>query len=385
MYLFLFGRDHILSKIELASVLKKEEINFEKIYEADKFTVLDFEESPDFNYLISRLGGTVRIARVYHGSDNLTEEFIQKLDFYFPRNFNYTVEGLGLTEKEYSEVDGIIKKVIRNYKSKGVQKHPDQGFVDPSSYFSWRLDEGFELFVIKLNNKFFFAQTVSCSDPKQHAFKDNERPVQKFTRGTSFRLAQMMVNCLGLEEGSTIVDPFCGIGTFLIEGLIAGYNVIGIDNEKEMTDASQRNLKWAQKVFNLSREYKLITQDAQSADYRADGCVFEPFMGPFMTKLPNKQKAIKVIQMLENLYLDVFDNLYQNMTDNAPVVCVLPYLETSEGEAVQLSGKFFNRLKFHLVSKEEVAEQFDIRNPLEYDTPDGSRIRRRIYILRRNS
>ena len=31
------------------------------------------------------------------------------------------------------------------------------------------------------------------------------------------------------NEGRTILDPFCGSGTTLIEGLLANHNVIGID------------------------------------------------------------------------------------------------------------------------------------------------------------
>ena len=31
------------------------------------------------------------------------------------------------------------------------------------------------------------------------------------------------------NEGRTILDPFCGSGTTLVEGLLANHNVIGID------------------------------------------------------------------------------------------------------------------------------------------------------------
>ena len=75
---------------------------------------------------------------------------------------------------------------------------------------------------------------------------------------TSFRLVSIMINLLGQPKGKTIVDPFCGTGTFLIEGLIKNFNVVGIDNSKEMIEASNKNVSWAIKEFKLSSRYKII-------------------------------------------------------------------------------------------------------------------------------
>lgn len=381
MYLFIFGRDQKLSKLELATVLKRDRIDFEKVYEADKYVILDFTIKPDFTKLISKLGGTVRIANVYHGDTSIDEALVEKLDFYFPKSFNFVVEGIGITGLEVNEVEGAIKKFMRQYKSKGVQKRPEKEIADPSNYYSWKLDEGFELFVLKLQDKYFFAQSVACANPDMYEQKDNNRPVQKFTRGTSFRLAQMMVNCLGLQKSKTMVDPFCGIGTFLIEGMIAGYNVVGIDYEQEMIDASRFNISWARKEFNLNNSVRLHTQDSRYAEFKADACIFEPYMGPFMTRLPNNSTAIKVIKGLEKLYAQVLDNLYNNLSNPGRVVCIFPYFQTSEGREIHLSEKFFESIKFGLVPVNELSSELEIENPIEYDTPDKARIRRRIYVF----
>jgi site-specific DNA-methyltransferase (cytosine-N4-specific) len=42
-------------------------------------------------------------------------------------------------------------------------------------------------------------------------------------------LARSCVNLLGLEEGSTILDPFCGSGTFIADAPLLGVNAIGVD------------------------------------------------------------------------------------------------------------------------------------------------------------
>jgi len=40
-----------------------------------------------------------------------------------------------------------------------------------------------------------------------------------------------LINAL-TSEGDTIVDPFCGSGVSLVEGLLQGRNVIGIDSNR---------------------------------------------------------------------------------------------------------------------------------------------------------
>ncbi len=377
MYLFIFGRNPELSKLELASVLSN--ANYQIIHQNDTMAVVNGDIDP--SKLIDQLAGTVRIAKIYYGGEVIDEGFIQKLDFYFPKTFSYAINFLNLDNQEQIQVEQITKKDLKKYKARGLAKHIDSEILNPAKYFSYKLDEGFELFVFKEEGNYNFAQTLVCTDTRQYEYKDEARPDQKFTRGTSFRLARIMVNCLGLKKQSVIVDPFCGIGTFLIEGLQNGHDVIGIDNEKEMTDASMRNIKWAKKTYNFNNKYQLITDDSSLAEYRADACVFEPYMGPFLKKAPSYNQAMKIMNRLEDLYIRVFDNLYKNLSSKAPVVCVLPYMKTSDGKTIQLYDKFFKTIKFEFDTIS--FGKTKISNPIDYSTPDGSKIGRKIYKLKR--
>lgn len=382
MYLFVFGRDPKISKLELDSFLTHESIEFENVYESTEYVILDFSHEFAPAKIIDKLGGTVRIAKVIHGGAEIDDSFVDSLDFYYPKKYNFAVNPVGLDDEEKEHVVGYLKKKSNGYKARAVQKK-SESLPSPGKYFSWKLDEGFELSVMKIKGIYFFAQTLACADPHIYEYLDEARPTQKFTRGTSFRLARMMVNIIGLDKGKTIVDPFCGIGTYLMMGLMAGYDVIGIDNEGEMTNASKKNLDWIKSKYKLKGGYELLTQDAQKADFEADACVFEPYMGPFQKQLPNKTKALKIMNELEILYSQVFDNLADNLAKNAKVVCILPYMNTYDGQKAVLSAKFFGNLKFELVPDEELAESFDVQNKLEYRTPDGSRIGRNLYIFRR--
>ena len=43
------------------------------------------------------------------------------------------------------------------------------------------------------------------------------------------QLAKSFINYAGIKKGETILDPFCGSGTTLVESLLFGVNAIGID------------------------------------------------------------------------------------------------------------------------------------------------------------
>ena len=52
-----------------------------------------------------------------------------------------------------------------------------------------------------------------------------------------------MINLIGLKEGETLCDPFCGTGTTLLESESMGINAIGIDFDENMCQKSKENLE----------------------------------------------------------------------------------------------------------------------------------------------
>lgn len=58
------------------------------------------------------------------------------------------------------------------------------------------------------------------------------------------KFARFMVNISGTKKGDTILDPFCGTGGILLEGLILGRNVIGNDSSLVMVKGARLNLKY---------------------------------------------------------------------------------------------------------------------------------------------
>ncbi len=57
------------------------------------------------------------------------------------------------------------------------------------------------------------------------------------------KLTRVMINLIGLKEGETVCDPFCGTGTTLLEAESMGIHAIGLDFDEKMYKISKENLK----------------------------------------------------------------------------------------------------------------------------------------------
>jgi tRNA G10 N-methylase Trm11 len=319
---------------------------------------------PTLPTIISALGGCVRIAKVI-SSD------LESLEIYTSK-FNYSISSIDVPDTDKQQWVEQLKKYFKSHKMRGQYK-PTDGTVPPSQFHSWNLENGLELILLNSQGGLLCAQGLVAPDPGSYKKLDEQRPVRRFSHSSSFRLAQMMLNILGLHPGQTLVDPFCGLGTFLISAMLNGVKVIGIDNDPEMISGSHENLRWATQEFGLDLDYRLIEADSSQASFfQADGCAFEPYMGPFLKKTPSKGEAQAIVIDLTQLYSDLFKNLAHTLASKANVVCILPYFPTSSS-TVELSEDIFTASGWK-----------NAADPIEYKTPDGSHIGRKIYWLSRS-
>jgi len=192
-----------------------------------------------------------------------------------------------------------------------------------------------------------------------------------------------MINILGLKKGKRILDPFCGFGNFLIEGLSKGYNVLGIDKEREKVISSKKNLAWAVSYFKYTNDFTVLHGDSSKLNFSVDGVVFEPYMGPFISKLPNFLRAKSIVDSLNKLYSDLFRNLYSNLKPKTRIVCILPELKTYDNQLLKVSDSVFLNNGFDYLDTSKITNQISIENPIFYAAANDSKINRYIYILER--
>ena len=68
------------------------------------------------------------------------------------------------------------------------------------------------------------------------------KKIKKHPHELDWKLARVMINLIGLKEGETVCDPFCGTGTTLLEAESMGIKAIGVDFDEKMCDITKQNL-----------------------------------------------------------------------------------------------------------------------------------------------
>jgi tRNA G10 N-methylase Trm11 len=260
-----------------------------------------------------------------------------------------------------------LKSVFKKIESKSLAREFTLGELSKRTNI-------IETCFLKTNSTFYIGRTLGAVDPYYFKFLDESRPSRVFTHGTAPRLAKILVNLLK-RKGGIIVDPFCGSGTILLELLRQGYDVIGIDNDPTLLEASKKNILHLAKNTSIKSNYTLINESSEYAKFRANGAVFEPFMGPFLKNIPSVKIAKKISNNLNILYENVFRNLYDNLSKASEVICILPSIPSTK-EVIKLDFDLFFKDKFKISNSKLLAA-----NPIVYESRTGNKLKRRIFIL----
>lgn len=113
--------------------------------------------------------------------------------------------------------------------------------------------------------------------PNRGRFSNRSPRKRPFTHPSNLtpQLALCMLNMARMREGQIVLDPFCGVGSTLIECHLLGGRPIGIDIAEKMVRGSLRNLRWAG-----TTQLGLIIGDARHLPVRkVDAIVTDPPYG----------------------------------------------------------------------------------------------------------
>jgi len=132
-----------------------------------------------------------------------------------------------------------------------------------------------------------------------------------------------------VPAGATILDPFCGSGTVLQEGILLGYKVIGADILQKAIKDTKENLEWlrAQGSEPKAQSPKLFVADVRQLSKfvkQADAIVTEPYLGPPLKGKESRQQIEKIIDELSELYVSAFSEFRKILNRNGKVVIVFP-------------------------------------------------------------
>jgi tRNA G10 N-methylase Trm11 len=188
----------------------------------------------------------------------------------------------------------------------------------------------------------FVAATTAVHNPFEFQKRDIDKPVQRRIFAMSPRLARIIVNLASCTEGKVLLDPFCGVGTILQEGLLSKAKAIGVDINRWCIEAAERNLEWLKSEYSLeSAEYRVLQGDvcklSQKMGWEQVDCVAtEPDLGPALRQVPTTSYAQKIIEKLEPLYYDLLEEAYKVLKKKGRLVFVAPYIKTRSGKPVTM-------------------------------------------------
>jgi tRNA G10 N-methylase Trm11 len=199
-------------------------------------------------------------------------------------------------------------------------------------------------FIISIGgSQTWLSTTKSVHNPFEFQKRDIEKPIQRKIFAMPPRLARILINLSLCDQKSILLDPFCGVGSILQEGLLNKSKVIGVDINPWCIKASERNLEWLSKNYEIEKpEFRVIKGNIQELSKKighkkVDCVATEPDLGPALRQVPTRAYAEKIIKKLDRLYYFFLKETYKVLKKNCRCVFVTPYLKTRSGSMVTMN------------------------------------------------
>lgn len=187
----------------------------------------------------------------------------------------------------------------------------------------------------------YFGVVSYVPDVGSYRALGREKPVRSPATSMSPRLARTLVNLAALSPGQTLLDPFCGSGTILAEGLLQSLRCVGFDRDRHRVRQAEENLKWLERELGseLRATYHVEYGDARELDRRVGGAsvdavVTEPILLPNLSARPSEKNAREMMRNSSRIYSDALHSISRAVKRGGRIVLVVPALETtSDSEA----------------------------------------------------
>jgi len=369
-YFFILGTNQAISFAELSAVLDKTALTLPYANVA----IIDQAEIIDAEQLIKRLGGIIKIGRLFAETKVDTAAMLSAIkplarpapgkfkfgfSYYGPGRLN--LKPLGMELKKFLSGNGTSCRWV-------VSREPTLSSVVVEQ--NGLLKNGAEFVLIRTGNKILIGQTLAVQPFKDLEMRDYGRPARDDLSGMlPPKLAQILINLARVKKTEKLLDPFCGSGTVLTEAALMGYqNLIGTDASKKAIDDTEKNLKWTLQNFQFfppqrdpvkavaifpatagprqgGGNFQLNTIDATKISESlksnsVDAIVTEPFLGPQRGKIDTRA----TVRELENLYAASLAQFHKILKPGGRIVMIWPVFNTPSGR-IMLSQKIISRLK----------------------------------------
>lgn len=256
-------------------------------------------------------------------------------------------------------------------------------------------ENGWELVIVRDNNKTIIAQSISVQDIDRYTLRDRGRPKRDAKVGMlPPKLAQIIINlATGVDEMSsvtisgeskvcltnaendelrakrsekTILDPFCGTGVVLQEAMLMGYNSYGSDLDERMVEYSKSNVtEWLPTKFaSVNQNAKLEIGDATDHKWTVLetglAVASETYLGRPFTSQPSPELVAKTASECNLIIKKFLRNIHDQLPANTRLCLAVPAWITSKNSFKtlplidQIDDLGYNRVSFKQVRDDQM-------------------------------
>lgn len=237
-YVFLLGREPHLSLSEIKSL-------FTFVIQQGIFAFVETEG--EILPLISSLGGTIKVGKIL--AQNIAKSDLERVCV---ENILPTLQPEKKTRIAIDSFvaghNNLVFKVKDRLKTQGhsirVVQH-DNGRVKTATTLHEKLTtRGCELLIFAGDRGYSVAQTIWIQDIDAYTRRDIGKERSMTVGMMPPKLAQIMINLATKgERGLQVWDPFCGLGTTLIEASHIGHKqLLGSDISDDMVTTTRSNM-----------------------------------------------------------------------------------------------------------------------------------------------
>jgi tRNA G10 N-methylase Trm11 len=400
MYAFVLGRVYTLSFAELIAILQKRKQTFTVFAVSKEAVIIETEQPLDFESLQRELGGIIKIVKIldvvkkrerdsinfalqnYFKPSRLKKDYFK--EYVGKKQFgvsvyllNPTIHALG----EPKRLGMFIKKSLQSADISLRAVLPEFNSLALASVAVTKnalLQKGAEICVFAASERVFVGKTLSVQDFEDYGRRDYQRPMRDEKQGMiPPKVAQIMLNLSHAPKGTSILDPFCGVGTIIQEGILLGYKMAGSDISQTAINNSEKNLEWFRNRYKVAPgKYRLETADVKDIseifnEVKFGAIVTEGSLGPMYSNLPRESDIEANFKALEAIWSLAFTQFNKVLEPGGRVVICLPAYKTSDRDYRYFpSIDFITKLGYTIV--EHFPEQIRKIAPFLQVTERGS-------------
>lgn len=349
-YLFFLGQTRELCFAELSAVASRLQLAAPTLV-SDFIATIETDAEIDVDSLQLDLGGTIKIAQQITSLPLDTDVFATVVETLAQQE----VKRFVIAEHNRDHLPVILATDVKRALSKqGVSSSYHETPRYGANAATLKHRNLTELHVVQLETAIVLARTVAAQDVDTWAQRDIEKPERDRQRGMlPPKVARMMLNiAIGADNPAdhVVFDPFCGMGTILIEAADLGVvTLLGNDASPEAIMATQKNLTWWKSISKQDFSWELTTKPTENLEIRdfkvrPTIVVTEPFLGKLT---PNEAQIPGIVRGLEKLYRGSLKALRQLVPVGGRMALILPSFRR-RGKHITVEGTLKDLKKFNM-------------------------------------